>query len=137
MSVLVHHHELDIPPGLRVTNVNDIVIAHDARSRELSIFIYPVTDIPPERWVYRMTSDGPALEISYGQVVVGDHRCWRVVSTHPAFRRVIVFVETSDGSEGWLPIVLVAKDDRHDPIVEALAASVRPTRTHPFQMWID
>lgn len=134
--MLVHHHHLEIPPELVISNVGEIVIAHEP-SRELSLFVYPVTSLAPERWVYRMMTDGAGLQARYEDQEIGEQRCRRVTSTHDTFRRVILFIETRDGSEGWLPLLLFAKDGRHDDLLETIAASVRATRVHPFQMWIE
>ncbi len=45
--------------------------------------------------------------------------------------------EVRDGSNGWLPLVLMCTDERHDHLFDTIVASVRGTRSDPFAMWID
>lgn len=135
--MVVHHHELEIPPDLHVASVGDIALVHGAAERELVISIHPVTQLSAKRWIRTTLVDGPVDDARYTTCLVGAHRCERVTIDQPKLRRVIVFVETRDGSNGWLPLVLACTDDRHDQLFDTMIASLRATRSHPLSMWID
>lgn len=133
--VIVHAHEIDIPHDLVISVVGEVVIAYDSTHR-FALSIFPVTRLPASTWMSTRMFDG-SVEVHLEDVVVGAHRCRRVIALHPTFRRIVLFVETRDGTNGWLPLVLVARDACYDDVLEAAVASVRATRAHPLQMWLE
>jgi len=137
VSVLAHHHELEVPPDLQIASAGDVVVLHGDAARRLVISIHPVTALGAERWIRSTLVDAPIVETRYESWSAGPNRCRRVTITQPALRRVVVFVEPRDGSDRWLPLVLASSDDRHDRVFETLVASARDTRSHPFAMWLD
>lgn len=135
--MVVHHHEVEIPPDLQIARMGDLVVAHAEASRELVITIYPVTTLTAEHWIRRTLVDGTPHDVQSEACAIGSHRCERVTFRQSQLRRVVVFLVTRDGSNGRLPFVLASTDQRHDILFEAVVASARGTRSDPFSMWAE